>query len=78
MTLEFVRNELTEDPVERQLNMSRNIVVFNIKQSDKTGNLNTGHKFIYQNETYEIMNREAVDSPENYVKFNCVRKNSDK
>lgn len=78
MTLEFDRNELTEDPVERQLNMSRKIVVFNLKQSDKTRNLNTGQKFIYQNETYEIMNRETVESPENYVKFNCVLKNSDK
>lgn len=72
MMLEFTRNELTEDPVERKLNMSRNIFVFNIKLSDKTKNLNTGQKFIYQNETYEIMNRESVESPENYVKFNCL------
>ena len=72
MILEFTRNELTEEPLERQLNISRRIVVFNIKQSDKTKNLNTGQKFIYQNETYEIMNRESVESPENYVKFNCV------
>jgi hypothetical protein len=78
MILEFDRSELTEDPVERELNMSRKIVVFNIKQSDKTENLNTGHKFIYQNETYEIMNRETIESPDNYVKFNCERKNSQK
>ena len=54
--------------------MGRTIVVFNIKLSDKTIDLNTGAKFNYQNETYEIMNREAIDSPDNYVKFNCLRK----
>lgn len=74
MILEFNRNDLTTDPQERNLNMGKSIVVFNIKLSDKTTNLNTGNKFNYQNESYEIMNKEAIDSPENYVKFNCIRK----
>ncbi len=73
MILELNRNELTSEPQERQLNMSKTIVVFNIKISDKTEHLNTGIKFIYNVDTYEIMNREQIDSPENYVKFNCLR-----
>ena len=54
--------------------MGRSIVAFNIKLSDKTNNLNTGNKFNYENVSYEIMNKETIDSPANYVKFNCVRK----
>lgn len=74
MNLEFTRDELTEDPVERNLNVNKSIVVFNIKQSEKTSKLNTGNKFNYEHYTYEIMNRESVQSLENYVKFNCIRK----
>lgn len=74
MILEFSRNELVSEPEERNLNFNRSIVVFNISTSDKTGNLNTGNKFNYENETYEVMNREPVDSGIKYIKFNCVRK----
>jgi len=73
MILEFIRSELFSEPEERNLNFNRSIVVFNINPSDKVGSLNTGNKFNYQNETYEVMNREPVDEPINYVKFNCVR-----
>jgi len=59
MSLEFARNVLTENLFERQLNMSRKIVVFNIKQFVKTENHITGHKFIYLNENFEIINREG-------------------
>lgn len=72
--LEFSRNELNAEPEERKLVTGKKIVVFNIKLSDKTTNLNTGKKFDYQNDSYEIMNREPVDSPAPYVKFNCVRR----
>ncbi len=78
MILEFSRNELVSDPEERNLNFNRSIVVFNINPSDKIGSLNTGNKFNYQNETYEVMNREPIDEPINYVKFNCIRKVVDK
>jgi len=74
MILEFSRHELTSEPEERHLNFNRTIVVFNINLSEKVGNLNTGNKFSYQNETFEVMNREPVNEPINYVKFNCVRK----
>ena len=74
MILEFSRNELFSEPEERNLNFNRSIVVFNINASDKSGSLNTGNKFNYQNETYEVMNRELVDAGIKYVKFNCVRK----
>ena len=67
---------LTAEPEERRLNMGRVIVAFNIKLSAKTIHLNTGNKFNYNRETYEVMNRETIDSPDNYVKFNCLRKAS--
>ena len=77
-TLEFTRNELVGDPVPRKLVTGKSVVVFNIKTSPKTDDLNSGSKFSYQNELYEIMNREPVDSPQSYIKFNCVRKAVDK
>jgi hypothetical protein len=77
MILEFSRNELFSEPVERSLNFNRSIVVFNINTSDKIDSLNTGEKFNYQSETYEVMNREPVDQGIKYVKFNCIRKVED-
>jgi hypothetical protein len=73
-TLNFTRNELVREPEERNLVNGKLIVAFNVKLSEKSANLNTGNKFNYENELYEIMNREKIDSPENYVKFNCFRK----
>jgi hypothetical protein len=73
-TLEFTRNELIGDPEPRQLVTGKSVLVFNIISSPKTDNLNSGSKFTYQNELYEIMNRELVDSPKNYIKFNCLRR----
>ncbi len=67
------RDELVSDPIERRLNINKSIVVFNINTSDKISNLNTGVKFNYQNETYEVMNREVVNAGIKYIKFNCIR-----
>jgi hypothetical protein len=47
---------------------------FNVKITEKTANLNTGNRFDYDNVLYEIMNRESVDAPVNYIKLNCVKK----
>ncbi len=77
MILEFGRNELASEPEERHLNFNKSIVVFNINTSDKIRSLNTGGKFNYQNDTYEIMNRELVDAGIKYIKFNCIRKVAD-
>jgi hypothetical protein len=77
MILEFNRNDLASEPEERNLNFNRSIVVFNINTSDKISSLNTGSKFSYQNETFEVMNRELVDAGVKYVKFNCIRKVAD-
>lgn len=74
MILEFELSDLIAPPTERKLNINRSIVVFNIKTSDKTIGLNTGNVFTYEDDAYEIMNRENIDSPDNYVKFNCLRK----
>jgi len=76
MILELSRNELVSEPEERSLNIHRSIVVFNINTSDKISDLTTGKKFNYQNETYEVMNREPVDMGIRYVKFNCIRKST--
>jgi hypothetical protein len=78
MILEFSRSELVSEPEEISLNIQRSIVVFNINTSDKISDLTTGKKFNYQNETYEVMNREPVDMGIRYVKFNCIRKTVNK
>jgi len=73
-TLELTREELVSEPEERKLATGKSILSFNVKISDKIADLNTGHKFDYQNELYEIMNRESVNSLVSYIKFNCIRK----
>jgi hypothetical protein len=74
MTLEFQPSDLTAPPTERKLNINRSIIVINIRKSDKTAYLNTGNSFTFENQVYEVMNREEIDSPDNYVKFNCLHK----
>jgi hypothetical protein len=73
-TLELTREELVSEPEERKLATGKSILSFNVKLSDKIINLNTGNKFDYQNELYEIMNKESVNSPVSYIKFNCIHK----
>lgn len=74
MILEITKDELIREPEARNLNLGRSIMVFDLKITDKTTNLNTGNKFSYQNELYEIMNREPVQAPESFLKFNCIHK----
>ncbi|HEX8368534.1 MAG TPA: hypothetical protein VF604_08330 [Pyrinomonadaceae bacterium] len=76
-TLELTREELIGEPEERKLATGKSILSFNVKLSDKIVNLNTGNKFDYQNELYEIMNKESVNSPVSYIKFNCIHKAAD-
>jgi len=73
-TLELTREELVGEPEQRNLATGKSILAFNVKLSDKIINLNTGNKFYYQNESYEIMNKESVNSPVSYIKFNCIHK----
>jgi hypothetical protein len=73
-TLELTREELVGEPEQRNLATGKSILSFNVKLSDKIINLNTGNKFDYQNESYEIMNKESVNSPVSYIKFNCIHK----
>jgi hypothetical protein len=73
-TLELTREELIAEPEQRNLATGKSILSFNVKLSDKIINLNTGNKFHYQNESYEIMNKETVNSPVSYIKFNCIHK----
>lgn len=73
-TLEFTADELIREPQSRFLVTGKKITVFNVIASEKTARLNTGNKFDYANESYEIMTREPVQSPVGYLKFNCVRK----
>ena len=76
-TLELTREELVGEPEQRNLATGKSILSFNVKLSDKIINLNTGNKFAYQNESYEIMNKETVNSPVSYIKFNCIHKVGD-
>lgn len=73
-TLELTREELVGEPEQRNLATGKSILAFNVKLSDKIINLNTGNKFEYQNESYEIMNKESVNSPVSYIKFNCIHR----
>jgi hypothetical protein len=72
-TVELTREELVGEPEPRKLATGKNIISFNVRVSEKIENLNSGHKFDYQSGLYEIMNREPVDAPVKYVKFNCVQ-----
>lgn len=74
--LKITEEELIRPPLYRQLVTGKNIVVFNIIASEKICELNTGNKIDYENQLYEVMNREAVQSPISYTKFNCVLRNS--
>lgn len=71
---EITTDELIGEPKARNLANGKSIIAFNLKISDKTANLNTGNKLHYQNELYEIMNREPVHSTIDYLKFNCFLK----
>ena len=74
--LQLTKDELMGEPEARTLVMNKSIMSFNVKITEKTANLNTGNKFDYDNVLYEIMNRESVDAPINYIKLNCVKKAS--
>jgi hypothetical protein len=70
--LEFTDEELINPPESRSLATGKVITAFNVKITEKTVNLNTGVKFEYNNELFEIMNREPVQSDTDYLKFNCA------
>jgi hypothetical protein len=72
--LEITKDDLVGEPEKRLLVMGKRITVFNLKISDKTENLNTGQKLLFEDKIYEIMNREYVNSKVDYLKFNCVFK----
>lgn len=77
MILEFSRNDLASEPEKKNLNINKSIVVFNINTSDKIETLNTGNRFNYQDDIYEVMNREPVDQGIRYIKFNCILMDGD-
>jgi hypothetical protein len=70
--LVFTDEELINPPESRSLATGKVITAFNVKITDKTVNLNTGTKFEYNGDLYEIMNREPVQSDTDYLKFNCA------
>lgn len=70
-------SDLISEPTCRSLATGKRVTVFNVKLSDKTMNLNTGNKFTYDDESFEIMNREPVEAPVSYFKFNCVRQSTE-
>jgi hypothetical protein len=70
--LKFTDDELVNKPESRSLVTGKIITSFNVKITEKTVNLNTGVKFEYNDELFEIMNREPVQSTTDYLKFNCA------
>ena len=70
--LKFTDAELVNKPETRSLVTGKIITAFNVKITEKTVNLNTGVKFEYNDELFEIMNRESVQSTTDYLKFNCA------
>ena len=76
--LKFTDDELVNKPESRSLVTGKIITSFNVKITDKTVNLNTGAKFEYNDELFEIMNREPVQSTTDYLKFNCAHLASQK
>ena len=70
--LEFTDEELIGAPESRSLATGKVITAFNVRITEKTANLNTGTKFEYNNELYEIMNRELVNSTVDYLKLNSA------
>lgn len=73
--ISFDNDDLIKEPETRTLATQKSIMSFSVKISTKTKLLNTGNKFRYQQEIYEIMNREYVRSKVDYLKFNCLRQN---
>jgi hypothetical protein len=65
--LKFTDAELVNKPETRSLVTGKIITAFNVKITEKTVNLNTGVKFEYNDELFEIMNREAVQSTTDYA-----------
>ena len=76
--LEITEDDLIGEPQIRNLATGKSIIAFNLKISAETINLNSGQKLHYQDELYEIMNKEPVQSTINYLKFNCFLKIVDK
>lgn len=70
--LKFTDDELVNKPESRSLVTGKIITSFNVRITEKTINLNTGTKFEYNDELFEIMNREPVQSTTDYLKFNCA------
>ncbi len=68
----FTDDELVNQPESRSLATGKVITAFNVKITEKTVNLNTGVKFEYKDEMFEIMNREPVQSKPDFYKFNCA------
>lgn len=76
--LTFTDDELINPPESRSLVTGKVITAFNVRITKKTVDLNTGVKFEYQDELFEIMNREHVHSISDYLKFNCAHLKSEK
>jgi hypothetical protein len=75
--LTFTDEELISPPESRSLVTGKIITAFNVRITQKTVDLNTGVKFEYNDEMFEIMNREHVHSISDYLKFNCARLTAD-
>jgi hypothetical protein len=76
--LTFTDDELISPPESRSLVTGKVITAFNVRINKKTSELNTGVKFEYHDELFEIMYREHVNSVNDYFKLNCTHLKSEK
>jgi hypothetical protein len=68
---EFTAEDLVGEPESRTLATGKEILSFKVKKSEKTNSLNTGDKFYYRKQLFEIMNRERYQTKDEFLKFNC-------
>jgi hypothetical protein len=71
---QILEGELVSAPTPHSLATGKNVVVFNLKISDKLLQLQPGDIVGFQNEFYEVMNHFMVQSRTNYLKFYFVPK----
>ena len=74
--IEILESDLVGKPTPHTLAMGKNVIAFNLKITPKLLDLKTGKSFSFEREIYEVMNIIKVQSKNDYLKLNCVRKKS--
>lgn len=70
---EILESDLISEPAPHILATGKNVMIFNLKMTNKSIGLKTGKSFSFEQEIYEVMNVTTVQSKNDYLKLNCVR-----